>query len=133
MRSSGLKNLCVLFYCQTSYWGAGNINYENNCAHLKYERLILISHANGFLISENKYHKVHVSSPWCMHGPKILTRHTALQITSQSFILPLCGQVVSIDIDTTCIYLRRRQKFQNIIERQLCNCFGQLLLIYQKC
>ena len=34
------ENLCVLFYRQTSYWGAGNINYENNCAHLKYERLI---------------------------------------------------------------------------------------------
>ena len=25
------------------------------------------------------------------------------------------------------IYIYRRQKFQNILERKLCNCFGQLL------
>ena len=32
------------------------------------------------------------------------------------------------------IYSYKRQEFQNILEINLCNCFGQLLLIYlQKC
>ena len=30
-----------------------------------------------FMISEEKkYRKVHVSSPWCMHAPKVSTKHT---------------------------------------------------------
>ena len=28
-----------------------------------------------FMISEEKYHKVHVSSPSCMDVPKVLTMH----------------------------------------------------------
>ena len=30
------------------------------------------------------------------------------------------------------IYSYKRQEFQNVLEINLCNCFGQLLLIYQK-
>ena len=30
------------------------------------------------------------------------------------------------------IYSYKRQEFQNILEINLCNCFGQLLLIYLK-
>ena len=28
------------------------------------------------------------------------------------------------------VYTYRKQEFLNILERKLCNCFGQLLLIY---
>ena len=30
------------------------------------------------------------------------------------------------------IYFYKRQEFENILEINLCNCFGQLLLIYLK-
>ena len=41
----------------------------------------------------------------------------------------ICGLVVLIDTNT---YSYKRQEFQNILEISLCNCFGQLLLIYLK-
>ena len=41
-----------------------------------------------------------------------------------------CGLVVFIDMNT--LYSYKRQEFQNIFEINLCNCFGQLLLIYLK-
>ena len=37
---------------------------------------ILFSYSIWFLISEKTYHKVHVSSPWCMHALKVSRRHT---------------------------------------------------------
>ena len=40
-----------------------------------------------------------------------------------------CGLVVFIAMNT---YSYKRQEFQNILEINLCNCFGQLLLIYLK-
>ena len=35
LSGSGLKKFCVRSYHQTSFWGAWNIDYENNCDHLK--------------------------------------------------------------------------------------------------
>ena len=38
---------------------------------------------------------------------------------------------MNIDIDMNT-YSYKRQEFQNILETNLCNCFGQVLLIYLK-
>ena len=35
-------------------------------------------------------------------------------------------------VDTNKLYSYKRQEIQNILEINLCNCFGQLLLIYLK-
>ena len=35
-------------------------------------------------------------------------------------------------VDTNTLYSYKRQEIQNILEINLCNCFGQLLLIYLK-
>ena len=80
--------------------GAWNIDYENNCAHLKVKGSFHSAMQIWFMISEKKYHKVHITSPWCMHAPKVSTRHSAL------YKLPLGGLVVFIDMNATCIYLQ---------------------------
>ena len=47
--------------------------------------------------------------------------------------LPSSGLGLEVFIDvSTYLYTYRRQKFQNILERKLCNCFGQLICIYLK-
>ena len=38
---------------------------------------------------------------------------------------------MNIDIDMNTYYYKR-QEFQDILETNLCNCFGQVLLIYLK-
>ena len=94
-------------------------------------------------ISATQYHKVHVFSPCWMLVLKVSRRNTNF---FWSFKLPLCGLVRNVRfLRNICgvfkkyIYLlmnthvftyRRRQEFQNILERKLCSCFGQLLLIY---
>ena len=63
------------------------------------------------------------------------TRHTKTIVYDNfQFFQPL-----KITFMTTCdfyrydhIYTYRRKESQNILERKLCNCFGQLLLVYSK-
>ena len=56
--------------------------------------------------------------------------HQKSQQGIQPFKLPLVGPVVFIDMNTTCIYLQKEAGVSKHIERKLCSCFGQLLLIY---
>ena len=52
------------------------------------------------MISEKKYHKAHVYSPWCMHTyAKSLTQRGIQKILS-ALKLILCGVVVFIDMNT---------------------------------
>ena len=68
------------------------------------------------------YHEVHVSSLWwSMHAPKVWTNF------KQGIQKKLCTRISRI-YEHVSTY--RRNEFQSILERELCNCFGQLLLIY---
>ena len=78
--------------------GTWNIDCENNCAHLKVKGSFHSAMQFWFMISEKKYHKVHISSPLCMHAPKVSSRQSKL---------PLDALVVFIDMNTTCIYLQK--------------------------
>ena len=71
---SGLKKFCVCFYHSTSW----NMKYQlqKQLCSFENERLISLSYAISFLISEKKYYKAHVSLPWYMHASKVSTRHT---------------------------------------------------------
>ena len=72
----GWENFKYVSITKTTFWRAWNIDYENNCAHLKMKGSFqLYNLVHDFW--KKKYHRVHVSSPWCMHAPKFSTRHTA--------------------------------------------------------
>ena len=65
--------------------------------------------------------------------PKVSVRHTKKICIPEFPVLsarkrPLCGLVTFIGMEH--VYTYRRQEFQNILERKLSSCFGQLLLIY---
>ena len=114
MSSSGLKKFChVRFYHQISFWGASNIDYENNCAHLKMKaKLISFSYIIWFMIFEKNITR-------CL----FLHRHACMHQKSQRGMQKMW---TSGFYWWTRVYTyRRRQEFQNILERKLCNCFGQ--------
>ena len=77
-----------------------------------------------------------VFSPWwCMHAQKRLNKKVYKNSLNQSFQY---FQALKITFKWTCgfcryelVYTYRRQEFQHILERKLCNYFGQLLL-YKK-
>ena len=134
LSGSGLKKNCVRFHHQASFWRGWNISYENNCAPLKMKGQFHFSYA----VSQGA-----CFSPCWMLVLKVSRRNTNF---FWSFKLPLCGLVRNVRflrnicgvfkkyiyflINTHVFTYRRRQEFQNILERKLCSCFGQLLLIY---
>ena len=71
---SRLKNFCVCFYHTTSFWGALNINYEINRAHLKMRGPFHSVTQFSSWFSKKKNHKVHLSSSLNMHALKV-SRH----------------------------------------------------------
>ena len=73
-----MKTLCMFLFTKYPLRGAWNIDCENNCAYLKVKGSFHSAMQIWFMISQKKYHKVHVTSPWCMHAPKVSTRHSAL-------------------------------------------------------
>ena len=115
MSRSGLKKLCVRFYHQTSFWGASNIDYENNCAHLKMKvRLVSFSYTVWFMISETNITRcLFLHRGACMHQK---SQRGMQKMWTSGFY------------SWTQVYTyrrTRRQEFQNILERKLCHCFGQ--------
>ena len=58
--------------------------YENICAHLKLKGTFhsVTQFGSRFL---KKYHKVHISLPWCMHAQKVSIRHTENSLSLLNF------------------------------------------------
>ena len=74
MSSSGMKDFVYVSIAKHPFEEHG-ISVKN-CADNE-ERLISFCCTIWFMISEKKYHKVHISSPWCMQEvPKVSTKHT---------------------------------------------------------
>ena len=71
------KVLCMFLSPNILLRGIKYIDYENNCARLKKERLISFSDTIWFMISEKKYHKVGACFFTVVHAhaPEVSARH----------------------------------------------------------
>ena len=68
-----LKGEHIVNICELKKMHSGrNITYECCVSQSVLYEVFHSAIRLWFMISEKKYHKVHVSSPWCMHAPKSL-------------------------------------------------------------
>ena len=89
-----------------------------------------------FMVSEKSITRVHVFSPG---GPRMYQKsanNTYKKLVLQNFQF---FQPLKIDLLSNCdfyrykhLYTYRKNELRNILEKKLCNCFGQFLLIYKK-
>ena len=88
------------------------------------------------MVSEESITRAHVFSPGGARMYQKSANKTYKKIVLQNFQF---AQPLKIDLLSTCdfyrykhVYNYRKKEFRNILEKKLCNCFGQFLLIYKK-